>query len=907
MWPPSWRMHARKLSPLLKTVPPSSGCVPPQLGRPLHAAAFNFGFLLHRTTGTKNVAEARRTQGPICSWFSCGSCYAPALLSESAELIICGAVGGKDSLPLSTIKIVWLLALVTALVIASVSCTPRGYRSDEGAPIVSAILATDLQHLLASTLNPDAAKSLDVREIVHRTQSLKQSSPMWPINVYLLAEVLRLRGDTVEAKKFYADLASWAATDAYHDGSGGSSLASVALWRWLELASDSPNLGGNEATQVMEVSDKLQDTRLVRGMYEPSVLSTLPQLQEDTVRHLALLSWVTGRKDQALRLFLEYLSLARTAELTPAETPLMQQLLASGLASSDHLTLFRGKRLLSLGRYQEASKLLIEARRSQDPDVRNEAGLFLARLERFRGVQPAAIVRLLDSVLREATDPEVGEKALYERALVFNREGSGRNVQASLKDLNQLVETYPQGRLAADSLYEIGRHFQYAGDTDQALKYFENVRAFNDPTRREGMATFSAALTLYTRGRPADLTMASHLLQELSNQAALSELRPGALFWLGRIAAESGDQDRSKRYFEQIIAETPYDYYAVRSRIHLRLGNRASSEVWPDSEIKSELRSAYQNSKLDTSLSRKSSYHLRLAGALGVGLYSTALSAELQLRKDLPSRRLEDISLKELDDTGLFAHLVLLLAFRQDAAIAKDLFPDAKNRLQIAAAVGQIAGDWPMAMALIVAGKDPYERRAAAQCDNGYLATAFPKVYTDSFRRAGVAWSVPPELIYSIAREESLFSPTALSSSGASGLLQFTPKTFLKLDRQWSLLQSSGVSSSEEFLLNPDLSIQLGARWFNSLLGRKGNAAILLAVMDHNAGGAAVSEWVSYWSMVGRARDIEFMIETVRFLETRIFLRRVLADEYIVDAAGILRTDNDTASGKTLFLNEPAN
>jgi soluble lytic murein transglycosylase-like protein/TolA-binding protein len=807
-------------------------------------------------------------------------------------------------------RVCWLFTMVTTLVATSVSCERTGNRLGERAPIVSAALATDLQRLLNSTLNSETAKSLDVTEILRRTQNLKQDSPMWPVNVYLLAEVLRLRGDSVQAKKMYADLATWAARDFYHDGWGASGLASVALWRWLELASNNPNPDGNEVSQLLEISQKLEGTRMARGMYEPSFLGSLPQLQEGTVRDLASLAWVTGRKDQAFRLFLEYLSLARTAKLRPSETQLMEQLLASGLASSDHLTLLRGKRMLSFGRYDEASELLVEARQSRDPDVRNEAGLYLARLERFRGVQPATIVKLLDSVLEEATSPEVGETALYERALVFNREGIGRNVQASLKDLNQLVETYPQGSLAADSLYEMGRHFQFAGDTDQALTYFERVRAFNDPTDRQGMATYSAALTLYARGSPADLAMASRFLQELSNQAALIEFRPSALFWLGRIAAESGNQDRSKRYFEQIIAETPYDYYAVRSRLHLHLGDRADSEFWPDADTKSELRKAYQNSTLNTSLSRESPYHLRLAGVLEMGLYSTALSAELQLRKDLPSRRLEDISLKELDDTGLLARLVLLLAFRQDAAIAKDILPDAKNRLQIAAAVGKIAGDWPMAMVLIVAAKDPYEQRAAVQRDDSYLATAYPRVYADLFKKAGVTWGVPPELIYSIAREESLFSPTALSSSGASGLLQFTPQTFDKLDKRWSLLQSSSIGSREEFLLNPNLSIELGARWFSSLLaeGRNnGTVAIPLAVMDHNAGGAAVRQWVSYWSTVGRASDIEFMIETVRFVETRIFLRRVLADEYIVDAAGTLRADSNAASGGTSSVNGPTN
>jgi hypothetical protein len=38
---------------------------------------------------------------------------------------------------------------------------------------------------------------------------------------------------------------------------------------------------------------------------------------------------------------------------------------------------------------------------------------------------------------------------------------------------------------------------------------------------------------------------------------------------------------------------------------------------------------------------------------------------------------------------------------------------------------------------------------------------------------------------------------------------------------------------------------------------------------------------------MGRDTDIEYMIETVRFGETRLFARRVITDMIIVEAAGL--------------------
>lgn len=783
-----------------------------------------------------------------------------------------------------------LLALVVLLAFAMVCCNRKGARRSKSGPVISPAAAADLTHLLDATLNARAARAIDIRAIQSRASTLTPDSPTWPVYAYLLGEVLRLRGNAFEARKVFSELASWAAADPYHDGNGGSSLASVALWRWLQLISGDASPDRAEAARLLEVYQKLKDTRLMRGMFQAVVLSTLPQMEEDITRRLAILAWSTGRTDHALRLFLQYLTIARTAELSPPETQMVQRLLTSGLASADQLTLFRGERLLDLGSYDEAAKLLTQARKSDIPDVHNRAGLSLARLRRIQGAPRKVVAELLGSVIQEATDPEVAETALFQQAIVLNREGLGRDVPGFLRDLNQLIENYPQGHLTDDAMFQLGRYWQYTGDVDQAVSYFERVRALKDSSNLAGTATLAEAFTLYARGEPGDIVKAMKLLQELCKQEPPTTLRPPALFWLGRMAAESGDQARSNEYFQRIITETPYDYYAIRARMHLSLGNAARKELWSDAMTKRELRNAYQASSLDTSLSLKSPYHMRLAAALGTQLYSTALAAQTELRKSFPSRRLEDLSVKELDDTGLLAHLALLLALRQDASAANGTVYEPENRLQIAGAVGQIAGDWPMAMGLVVASGEPFERRAAAQRDEHYLATAYPLLYSGSFREAGSTEDVPPELLYSIAREESLFYPAALSKDGALGLMQFTVPTFRRLDKRWSLLKTSGAASSHAFLLDPKLSIGLGARWYKTLIKNvAGHMRILLVIMENNAGLPAVREWVAYWTRLGRADDVEYAIETARFVETRIFARRVLADMEIIDATGAIQ------------------
>jgi hypothetical protein len=48
---------------------------------------------------------------------------------------------------------------------------------------------------------------------------------------------------------------------------------------------------------------------------------------------------------------------------------------------------------------------------------------------------------------------------------------------------------------------------------------------------------------------------------------------------------------------------------------------------------------------------------------------------------------------------------------------------------------------------------------------------------------------------------------------------------------------------------------------------------------------------MDYWEKAGRMNDVEYMIETIRFAETRIFARRVLTDIIITDAIGVLRSE----------------
>lgn len=757
-----------------------------------------------------------------------------------------------------------------AIFFLSLSCA-AGYCAPNLVPLLSAASSANK----ARTLNPSSLRPIS------------QTDPLWPVHTFLAGEIYRLRGDKNNARKSFRELAQWAAADPYKDGKGGSSLAIMGLWRWLQIMGDAP-LSSDEFLGLSDLYEKLKNTALTKGMFHltghGTFFSTLPQIQEDIRRRLAYLGWYFKQTEKARQYFSEYLQIARTQALDSIGEELMKDLLDSDV-SSGRVHMMWAKRLYNLGLYDDALEIFAGLRNSKDTDIRAEAGLYLAKIKRIKREPRGEIIELLGTVYKDGS-PEIAEKALYDRAMMSIREGQGKDVNQFQNDLLTLTKQFPQGSLHDNALYQLARYFHSTGDLQQAMVYYGQLRDYKGDNDRIDSAHFYPAISLYAEGKPEE---SIELLKALMQKREFGPLRFNALFWLGRISAETGRQDIAKTYFRQMIADSPFHYYAIRSRMYLNMGTDAKQRLGPDKKTRLEIRDAFRNSFTDTKVPDSSPYHRRINHALDAGLYRAALENEQKLQQAFPSERIENLPAEKLD-RGMFAGLAVIQSLRQDALAAKDTDPSPENRFQIAGKIGQAAQDWPLVMDMTLLAGEYYED-TLPQRDKRYLATAYPPVFKRTVIKESRQYKVPPELLYSMMRRESMFYPLAFSVSSAMGLLQFIPRTFGVLDERWNLLETSGTGSAEEFLFDPERSIGLGARWLRQeLLNRYkkyGEREILFAVMDHNAGYPAVREWRDNWEDMGRDTDIEYMIETVRFGETRLFARRVITDMIIVEAAGL--------------------
>ena len=98
----------------------------------------------------------------------------------------------------------------------------------------------------------------------------------------------------------------------------------------------------------------------------------------------------------------------------------------------------------------------------------------------------------------------------------------------------------------------------------------------------------------------------------------------------------------------------------------------------------------------------------------------------------------------------------------------------------------------------------------------------------DVFRSAAEKYGVPLTLLKAVAKAESDFDPSAVSSCGAEGIMQLMPSTAASL----------GVKDS----FDPEQNIMGGAKYLGQLLTSFGGDP-KLAVAAYNAGGGAVRKY----------------------------------------------------------------
>jgi soluble lytic murein transglycosylase len=150
---------------------------------------------------------------------------------------------------------------------------------------------------------------------------------------------------------------------------------------------------------------------------------------------------------------------------------------------------------------------------------------------------------------------------------------------------------------------------------------------------------------------------------------------------------------------------------------------------------------------------------------------------------------------------------------------------------------------------------------------NNQLMLRFPLAYKGTVKTYANQYSIPPEFVYAIIRQESGFREDVVSSAGAKGLMQVMPQTASVVSKMSKI---SYNDQKQLFLSNKNINI--GIAYLQQLTKRFSNHPVLVAAA-YNAG----PRQVVYWLKNHPPKEIDVWIETLPWQETRNYLKNVMA------------------------------
>ena len=306
---------------------------------------------------------------------------------------------------------------------------------------------------------------------------------------------------------------------------------------------------------------------------------------------------------------------------------------------------------------------------------------------------------------------------------------------ASAEVCGQLMARYPGSAEAAEGGWWLARHLEDKGLNDEALKQF---RAFIDACpedRRAGLALYRMASICKEMGQNDE---SEALFVELGERYPDSRYRPEGFYRLARRFEREGDKKKAALYYAEAAHNAIGNFWA-----HRAMGRMNSAAVPVD---------AMHNLKVD--------------GARPI-LYAYPKRPPAQ--PPLPANILADPRMQRL---AFFARHGMEEAEYEAVEILSGLrdAPDAGAWYRAIAEAGLAHSALEFANAYgwgYVGGKPTLER----------WRLNFPIAHRETLLATANEYDVDPFLALALAKQESTFRATVVSSAGATGVMQLMPAT----------------------------------------------------------------------------------------------------------------------------------
>jgi soluble lytic murein transglycosylase len=152
----------------------------------------------------------------------------------------------------------------------------------------------------------------------------------------------------------------------------------------------------------------------------------------------------------------------------------------------------------------------------------------------------------------------------------------------------------------------------------------------------------------------------------------------------------------------------------------------------------------------------------------------------------------------------------------------------------------------------------------AAVCAITLVFKYYPTRYLDVIRENAEKYDLKPEMICAVINAESGFDSRAVSSVGASGLMQITEGTAYWLAEKMEIEDFDYTA-----IFDPGLNIRMGCFYLAMLYSQYGD--MNTALCAYNAGGSNVNEWLQDPEHSSDGKTLY----DIPFAETREHIKRI--------------------------------
>jgi len=488
-----------------------------------------------------------------------------------------------------------------------------------------------------------------------------------------------------------------------------------------------------------------------------------------------------------------------------------------------------GRKFPAASREQQLARAESQYRRRRWRSAQEEFRALLPRLEgrdaqraRLRiaqcqvrlGAHVAVLARL------QLTDPDLDAERLFALAQRYRQL---RQSDAMVRAAEQAAEKYPNSSWTEEALFSAGNQFWIELNRSRAAEFYRRVVELFPRGRYAATAHWRLSWTAYLERRPEAVSLLEMHLARFRG----SPYTENALYWLGRLAEQSGELPRARAFYAKLVGTYPYTYFGLQARQRQReLGAEPTAAV----PVLTLLPAPPELPVLDEPVPPEGSERWERAQALRrLALYELA---ESELRAAHTTTGVPRLLLE--------AAQVALEAgrFWTGISLARQAYPSLER--------------WPLAAV-------PEE----------LWRTIYPVAFREQIDRYATRYALDPMLVRGLIRQESLFQPDAVSRAGAVGLMQILPRTGYQIARRQRL------PYSRQRLFGPEYNLRLGTAHLAELLQEF--AQLELALAAYNAGRHRVASWQNEREF---AEPAEF-VESIPITETREYVQIVLRNAEI--------------------------